>query len=81
MSHNCLSCLKTFFFEGGWGRQIKVHDGYIHRLTGLNFLWITGLELRSGECNYLLSDKLTLSLVCTLTAKPFQLRVACTGSE
>ena len=50
--------------EGKFG----VHDGYIHRFTGLKFLLIT---LRSVECSYLLVDNLTLSFVCPLTAKAF----------
>ena len=41
---------EDFFFFGGWGGvQIGVHDGYIHRFTGLKFLWIMRLELRSVE--------------------------------
>ena len=55
--------LRIFFFAGGGGRQIAVHDGYIHRFTGVKFLWITRLEQRSVKRNYLLSDKLTLGLL------------------
>ena len=59
-------CHAWRIFFGG-GRKIGVHDGYIHRFTGLKFLWITRLEPCSVKRNYLLGDKLTLSLVCPLT--------------
>ena len=62
-------------------RQIGVHDGYIHRFTGLKFLWITWLELHSVECNYLLCDKLTLSQMCPLTTNAFPAAFLCTVNE
>ena len=37
--------------ENIWGDQICVRDGYIDRFTGLQFLRITGLEMRSVERN------------------------------
>ena len=63
------------------GRQIGVHDGYIHRFSGLKFLWITWLELHSVECNCVLCDKLTLSQMCSLTTNAFPAAFLCTGSE
>ena len=69
------------FFEGV-GRQIGVHDGYIHRFIGLKFLWITQLEPAFCRMQLFTRWQILHYLSCAhWLQKSFQRHVACTGSE